>query len=54
MEQIQNPPRIDPDKFQRAVDLVHEWKVAKRKGKIILHFNGSGRVSKIEKSEYIS
>jgi len=41
------------DKTDRAFAELTRWKEQKRKGKIILHLDGSGDVAKVEVSQYI-
>lgn len=41
------------DKTARAIEEVRRWKQEGRKGKITLHFDGSGVVSKLECSVFI-
>jgi hypothetical protein len=41
------------DKTERAFQELRRMKDQKKKGKIILHLDGSGKVAKVEKSEYI-
>jgi hypothetical protein len=41
------------DKTEKVFRRVAEWKAAKVKGKIIMHFDGSGIVAKAEETKEI-
>jgi hypothetical protein len=41
------------DKTTRALEEMRRWKEQKRRGKIILHYDGSGDIAKIEVSLFV-
>jgi hypothetical protein len=41
-------------KTEKAMREVARWRALKRKGRIVLHFDGSGEVQKVEACVYIA
>jgi hypothetical protein len=49
----QSPEKVQIDKTELAFIETSKWKAQKRKGKIILHFDGSGVVKAVEECWYV-
>lgn len=46
-------PQPKQSRTERAQREIARWRADKRKGKLILHFDGSGEVAKLEESRFI-
>lgn len=47
------PIKAQPDKTEDVFRMVYEWKRLKTKGKMVLHFDGSGIVARAEMQQDI-